>query len=164
MSGTITPLGAVTVGGCLPTSVAAFGAVEGNINAELAAAGNMSIALDLGPPSLELATAIGADFSGAIVASVTEPYFGLQVDANLDLIATLNAQLAALAGIMVALGTAGVYLYKYSGTADSFGTELQATIGGGIPGGGPTDHIDSLVLIASTPAAWAAIQTVMKTT
>lgn len=164
MSGTITPLGAVTVGGCIPTSVTAFAAVEGNINAELAVAGNMTVSLDLGPPSLALATAIGADFSAAMVASVTEPYFGLQVDANLDLIATLNAQLAALAGIMAALGTAGVYLYKYNGTADSFGTTLQSVVGGGIPGGTPTDHIDSLVLIASTPAAWAAIETVMKTT
>jgi hypothetical protein len=164
MSGTVTPLGAVTVGGCIPTSVAAFGAVEGNINAELAVAGSATIALDLGPPSVAFAAAIGADFADAMSASVTEPYFGLQVDANLALIAELNAQLAAIAGIIAALGTAGVFLYKYNGTADSFGTELQAVVGSGIPGGSPTDHIDALVLIASTPAAWAAIQTVMKTT
>lgn len=164
MSGTITPLGAVTVGGCLPTSVAAFASVEGNLEGQLAAAGSMKAALDIGPPSVSLAAQMAATVSGQITASVTAPYFGLQIDANLTLIAALQAQLAALAGILAALGTAGVYLYKYSGTADSFGTELQATVGGGIPGGAPTDHIDSLVLIASTPAAWAAIQTVMKTT
>lgn len=164
MSGIITPLGEVTVGGCLPTSVAAFASVEGNIEGQLAAAGAMQIALNLGPPSVSLAAQMAATVSGQIAASVTAPYFGLQIDANLTLIAALNAQLAALAGILTALGTAGVYLYRYNGTADSFGTELQATIGGGIPGGSPTDHVDALVLLASTPAAWAAIQTVMKTT
>lgn len=164
MSGTVTQLGNVSLSSALPTTAQAYGSVEGNLNAELAAAGNMSVSLDLGAPDLALATAIGADFSAAVVASVTEPYWGLQVDANLDLIAQLNAQLSAIAGIMAALGTAGIYLYTYSGTADTFGSGLQAVVGGGLPGGAPSDHVDALCLVASTPAAWAAIQTVMKTT
>lgn len=164
MSGTINQLGNVSLSSALPTTAEAFASVEGNLNAEIAAAGNMSISLDLGAPDLALATAIGVDFSAAVVASVTEPYWGLQVDANLDLIASLNAQLSALAGILAALGTAGIYLYQYSGTADSLGTSIQSVVGSGLPGGAPTDHVDALCLVASTPAAWAAMQTVLKTT
>ena len=160
MSGTVTELGAVSVGTCLPTTLGAFGAVEGNLNAQLAAAGNLRFALDLGPPSI----AVAAEASAQIAASVTAPYFGLSISANLDAIAAIQAQLAALAGIVASLGTAGIFLYAYSGTADSFGTALQAHVGPGLPGGAPTDHIDALALVASTPAAWAALATVMKTT
>jgi len=163
MSGTITSLGSVTVGSCIPTTVAAFGSVEGNLNAQLVAAGSLSIALDIGPPSIDTAVQIGVTASAQAMASVTGPYFGLAIDANLAAIAAIQAQLAALASIVAALGTAGVFLYQYNGTADSFGTTLQAQIGTGLPGGAGTDHIDALCLIASTPAAWAAMETVMKT-
>jgi hypothetical protein len=164
MSGTLTPLGEVSVGACLPSTVMAFGAVEGNLNAQLAAAGNLKIALNVGPPSVVVAAQIAATASAQAMASVTSPYFGLAIDANLDVIAAIRAQLAAFAGLVAALGTAGVFLYQYSGTADSYGTALQSVVGSGLPGGAPTDHIDSLVLIASTPAAWEAMAKLMKTT
>lgn len=164
MSGVLIPLGAVSVGACVPTALLAFGAVEGNLNAQLAAAGSLRIALDIGPPSVAVAAQIGAEVTAQVAASVTGPYFGLAIDANLAAIAAIQAQLLALAGIVAALGTAGVYLYQYSGTADSFGNALQSTVGPGLPGGHPTDHIDALALIASTPAAWSALQTIFKTT
>jgi hypothetical protein len=164
MSGTITNLGEVTVGQCVPTALAAFGAVEGNLNGQLVAAGSLGLSLNVGPPSLSLATQIGATATLQAVASVTGPYFGIAINSNLAVIAAIQAQLAALAGIFAALGTAGISLYLYQGTADSFGTTLQAEIGGGLPGGGPSDHIDSLAIVARTPAAFAALQTIFKTT
>lgn len=159
MSGTVTQLGEVSVGGCIPTALGAFGAVEGNLNGQLAAAGNLSIALNVGPPS----AAIAGELTAQVAASITGPYFGLQVDAQLDVIAAIQAQLEALAGIFAALGTMGVYLYVYNGTADSFGSAMGSVVGSGLPGGAPSDHIDAITLIASTPAAFAALQTIFKT-
>ena len=164
MSGTLTPLGEVSVGACIPAAAMAFGAVEGNLNAQLVAAGNLKIALNVGSPTVAVAAQIGATVSAQVMASVTGPYFGLAIDANLDAIAAIRAALAAYAALFAALGVAGVFLYQYSGTADSFGNALQSVVGAGLPGGAPTDHIDSLVLIASTPAAWEAIAKLMKVT
>jgi len=163
MSGTLTPLGGVTMGGVLPTTLGAFGAVEAQLNFDLASAGNLQIQLDLGPPELAAAVEMGAEVDAQIVASVTEPYFGLAIDANLGAIAAINAQLAALAGIVAALGAAGIDLYLYQGTADSEGSTLQSALSGGLPGGLPGDHVDSLILIARTPEAFAAMQLLMKT-
>lgn len=163
MSGTVTDLGSTTVGGCIPTTVSAFASVEGNLTSQLVAAGGLSTALDVGPPSVATATQIGATATLQAMASVTGPYFGLAIDANLGTIAAIKAQLAALGGIIAALGQAGVFLYQYNGTADSLGSTLQTVLASGLPGGAGTDHVDALCLIASTPAAWAAMQTVMKT-
>lgn len=153
----------MTVGACVPTTVAAFASVEGNLTAQLVAAGSLSLALNVGPPSIETAAQIGATATLQAAASVTGPYFGLAIDANLLAIAAIEAQLAALAGILVALGKAGVFLYQYNGTTDTLGSSLQTSLASGLPGGAPGDHVDALCLIASTPAAWAAMQTVMKT-
>lgn len=164
MSGTITNLGDCTVGQILPTTVATFGSRLTNLNAQLAAAGNLAIALNVGPPSMPEAVQIGATASAQAIASVTSPYFGLQITTNAALIASLQAQIAALGTVVAALGEAGVQLYLYQGTCDSLGSTLQAEVGGGIPPGLPADHVDALVLVAKTPAAFAAMQLTMKTT
>jgi hypothetical protein len=160
MSGTITELGDVSVGACIPTALGAFGALEGNLNGQLAAAGSLKAALNFGPPTVAVAVEAGAQ----LMAAVTMPYFGVAIDANVSAIAALQAQLAALAGIIAALGSAGVYLYRYDGTADSFGAALGSVVGSGLPGGAGTDDVHALTLIASTPAAWAAIGQIFKTT
>jgi hypothetical protein len=164
MSGTITELGEVSVGACIPTALGAFGALEGNLNGQLAAAGNLKLALNVGPPSIAVAGEIGAEVTAQVMASVTLPYFGIAIDANLEVIASIQAQLSALVGIIASLGAAGVYLYRYDGTADSFGSALGSVVGSGLPGGAGTDDVHALTLIASTPAAWAAIGAIFKTT
>lgn len=163
MSGTVTDLGDVSLGQALPTTLSAMGAVTAQLNADLVAAGSLKVALDLGLPSLAEATAIGAAANAQAIAMVTEPWFGLQVDANPGLIALIQAQLAALGSIIAALGQNGIELALYNGTASSFGPSVDASFGGGVGGGLPGDHIDALMLIAKTPEAYAAIQLVMKT-
>lgn len=163
MSGVLTELGEVSAGACVPSAAGAFGLVEANLNGQLVAKGSLKASLDVGPPSVALATQIGAELSAQVMASVTAPYFGATIQVDVDAIALIQAQLTAFAAIRIALGVAGIYLYQYSGTADSFGTALQSVVGSGLPGGQPSDHVDSIVLIASTPAAWAAIQQIFKT-
>ena len=159
MSGTVTDLGHVSVGAVIPAALGAWGALEGNLNGQLAAAGNLDVSFQLGPPTAEAA----ADVATEVVAAVDMPYFGLAIDANLDAIAAIQAQLAALAGIVASLGTAGVFLYRYDGTADSYGAAMDSAIAT-LPGGAPTDEVHALTLLTRTPEAWAAIQQIFKTT
>jgi len=163
MTGTVTDLGDVTLGAAMPTTVSAIGALTASLNADLAAAGNLKLALDLGLPDLETATAIGATANAQAIAMVTEPWFGLQVEANPGLIAMIQAQISALGGIIAALGQAGIELAVYNGTADSYGPAVTTAFGAGVGGGLPADHIDALMLIAKTPAAYVALQLLLRT-
>lgn len=148
----------------MPQLNASIAARLANLNLQLAQAGSLKLALDIGPPSVALATQIGLTATAQAQFAVTAPYFGLAIDANLAVISALNAQIAAFGSLVAALGTAGVQLYLYQGTCDSLGSTLQAEVGGGIPPGLPADHVDALVLVAKTPAAFSAMQLTMKTT
>jgi hypothetical protein len=163
MSGIVTELGEVSIIGCVPAAAGAFGLAEANLNGQLAISGGMKASLDVGPPSVALAGQIGAELSAQVMASVTAPYFGAAIAVDVNAIALIQAQLRIIVALIASLGTMGVFLYKYSGTADSFGTAMQSVVGPGLPGGFPSDHVDALALIASTPAAWAAMQNLFKT-
>ena len=155
---TIDYVAEATVGGCVPTSLVAFGSVEGNLNGQLAAQGNLKLTLQAGPPSV----AVAASIAGQVQASVTSPTFSVGLSANVAAIAAIEAQLAALAGIFAALGAMGVHIFVYDGDAASFGGEVSAAIGGGLPGGAPTDHINAIILATQTPGTWPAMQVIFK--
>lgn len=146
-------LGSFSVGSILPTTVSAFGSVEGDLQAQLAAAGNLSIALQAGIPTPEVQAQASATFE----ASVGEPYLGVGIDANLDAIAAINAQIAALAGLVAALGTAGVVALVSDTTLGALGGEVTGAVASGIPGAAVGDHVNAITLIATTPAAWVAL-------
>jgi hypothetical protein len=152
-------IGAVTVGGLIPGAAIAYGAVEGNLRGQLAAAGSLKASLTGGPPTVAAAAQIGAN----VAAAVTSPTFGIALSANLDVIAALEAQLAALAGIFAALGTAGIVLLASETTLNAFGGEVTAAVSGGITGAAPADSVHALTLVATTPAAWAALAQLMRT-
>lgn len=156
---TITHLGSYTVGGLMPAAAGAFGSLEGDLNGQLAAQGNLSIALAVGPPSV----AVAAEIAANVAASVTSPTFGIALSANVAAIAAINAQLAALAGLFAALGAAGIELYAYSGTAAGFGAAVAGETSAGLPGGSGGDVVNALVLATRFPAAWAALAQIMVT-
>jgi hypothetical protein len=163
MSGVITPLGEKTVGGLVPTTLSVFGAYAANLNASLAASGNMKAALNVAPPTVAGTAKIAATLNGALQAVVKGPSLGAAIKVNAAAIVSINAQLAAIAGILAAFGEAGVFAYTYDGTCNTFGTDVQAELVGGLPGGSPTDHVNALVLVTSIPAAWLALSKVLLT-
>ena len=152
-------VGAFSVGSILPTTLAAFGAVEGDLRSQLAAAGNLSLSLQVGIPSV----AVQAQALATFEAGVSEPYLGIGIDANISAIAAINAQLTALGGIVAALGTAGVVLLTSDTTLGALGGEITSAVASGIPGATTSDHCNAITLIATTPAAWAAMQALLKT-
>lgn len=152
-------VGSFSVGGLIPGALVAYGAVEGNLNGQLAAQGNLKLSLVAGPPSVAAAAQVAAN----VVLAVTTPTFGIALSANLDAIAIIQAQLAALAGIFAALGTAGIVLLTSDTTLAALGGEITTAVAGGIPGAVPSNSVHAITLIATTPAAWAALAQILKT-
>jgi hypothetical protein len=133
--------------------------VEGDLRSQLAAAGNLALALQVGVPTPEVQAQALATFE----AGISEPYLGMGISANVTAIAAIQAQLSALAGLVAALGTAGVVLLVSDTTLNALGGEITAAVAGGIPGAGPTDSVHALSLVATTPAAFAALGRVFRT-
>jgi hypothetical protein len=130
-----------------------------DLEAQLAAAIALQVRLGITPPTiavqLEIAIALVAALRAAIALGL--PGVDFQIAACATLILRLRAEIAVLAGLNVAFGTAGVQAYVYDGSAASFGPTVASTVGPGLPGGAPSDHVDALVLATSVPAVWAAM-------
>ena len=152
-------IGSFSVGAILPTTLAAFGSVEADLNAQLAISGGLAVSLTATLPSIEVA----AEATMAFAASFAEPDLSANISANFDAIAGVQAQLGLLAGIALALGTAGVVIVASDTLLGLMGGELTAAVSGGIPGAAPSDNVKAISLIATTPAAWAALATLVKT-
>jgi hypothetical protein len=114
-------------------------------------------ALTISPPSLGANIAALAKVAAALAVAVEGPTVTLQVSAIAGLIAQLQAQLAIIAAFQALLGTAGIAAYGYEGPVSELGSRLTGELAGGLPGGFPTDEAQAVVLIATAPAAVAAL-------
>lgn len=175
---TVSYVGSLSIGAAIPGGLAAAVAGQTGINlalpdiqARLAALASFTPT----PPSLaadvQLAQSIVASLQAAISLGVTPP----SIDAQLAIVAALvvdlgaavasiNAQLAIVLGFINICATAGIHAYAYSGNADDLGAGMTTELAAGLPGGGPTDPINALVLATSLGGTWTAMQSVFKTT
>jgi hypothetical protein len=167
MSGAITPLGVVSVGQALPGMVtledlaaAAQALARAQISGRLAGAASVKVALTLPPPpGVKALAALQVAAQVAVTPQFALP--GLQVEGNAALIAGLQAQLGGLTLPDFGLGAAGVAAYKYSGTIDSLSASLGAHTNDGLPGGSGSDVGYAVVLVATAPAAVAALKSLL---
>jgi hypothetical protein len=113
--------------------------------------------------NIQVALAAIASMQAAVALGISPPSLSAQVEIMAAALAELQVSLNVLLGLSNALGVAGVHLYQYSGPADQLGSEFHAALSGGFPDGAPSDHADALLVATSSPAAWAAIATMMKT-
>ncbi len=159
-------IGQVSVGACVPTTAALVAQVAAELNGKLQGLLSVSAALSIQPPALSL------QVQGAITAlaqleamvsaglTVSPPGVTLNITAVAGLIAEINASLAALLAITLALGTAGVYVFKQSGDARLYGTEMQAKVSEVAP---PGNVVQSVTFLATEPAVFAALAKVLLT-
>jgi hypothetical protein len=168
--GNLTDLGTMSVGSANPMlglagaqlNVAATLAI-GEVQAKLT--GLLSLVAALTVPQIPaLAIAGAAQALLSLEATVSAPDPTLQLQAVLAAAAELEAslldlqaQLAFAVTIGEVTAAAGVTMYRYSGTADSFGPEVSAQTSGGIGGGAAGDHVEAFILAASAPAAVVAL-------
>lgn len=164
MSGTATALGVVSASVALPGMAeldalarSAQAAATLELTGKLAGTASVSAALAVPPlPGVTATAAAKLAVQLALNPSVAAP--SLQVAANVQLTAELNAQLEALVMPDLGLGAAGIGAYKYEGSMDSLGPELGGLTNGGLPGGSGADLAYGVLLVATTPAAIEALR------
>lgn len=167
MTGVLTPLGVVSVAVALPGMAellelleAAQNAARFQILGKLAGLASVSAALALPPPPGATALAAGKlAVQLALNPSIAAP--SLQVSANAKVVAELQAELGGLVPPPFDLGAFGVAAYTYEGTIDSLGSTVTAATGEGLPGGTGADVGYAVVLVATAPAAVAALKALL---
>jgi hypothetical protein len=175
---TVSYLGALTLGQCVPLALAAGAQIDAavafslpDIQAKLTGALFVQAQLAISPPSLAASLSATQQMVANLQLMINLPTPPIVPDftAMLAVIAELGAQLAAIsaqvafvASFAAILGTPGVFAYKYEGAVGSMGNQLQAVLGGGLPGGtGPGQPVYSLVFVATDAGAIAAMQTLL---
>lgn len=168
----ITYLGGKSVAEAVPLAPLASAQLAAVIASQAAreSALDAQIAAPFVPPDpTALAAALASAVSGLSAALAALP------DAVVDGKIAAAAQLAALRlaltparALVAQLGAlasaGGVHLYAYEGPASALGSAVGGETSSGLPGGGgPTATARALVLVTESPAAWAALSTVLRT-
>lgn len=173
MSGTLTPLGSLSIGVAMPCLAQMSGGITATLDARLPALSGQvkgMLSLAASPPSIS---------AGANAAAAAQAQLQAQVDAgqpgvsfSLGLItgaaAKLNAQLGGIAAqgslaaeLTAALASAGVQVYAYGGDERQLGAAVISATSAGFPGGGgPSAACNALVLVVQQPETWAAFGTI----
>lgn len=175
---TIAYVGELTLAQSLPGPTTGLAAGVSGINAALPDIAARLAALQAFTPQpvnfaaqLALAQLTLSGVQAGIAAGLVPPDISAQLAAVAALIADLlaavtsiNAQLTIITNLQGVLATAGLHVYVYSGQTDAAGADITAELAGGLPGGGPTDAANALLLITTIGATWTAIQQVFETT
>jgi hypothetical protein len=152
---TVTSLGEMSVGAAIPGAIAALNLALPDAQARLDAL----LAFQPGAVSFQANLALAAQITAATTAAmslgITPPSLDAQIALILELVASLRAQLAAIAAFQ-AMISAGVYAYKYDGNTSTFGSELGAALGGHPPG----EQSTAIVLGATSVASASAMAAV----
>jgi uncharacterized membrane protein (Fun14 family) len=153
MSGQVEVKGELDVGGIFPSMFGLFGEIEGDVNARLAGVLSMSGQLAVQLPSVSAAL----EALAAVEAQLTSGGVSLSFAVQADVIASLSAQAALIAGFLLALGNAKAEVFTYSGDAASFASACGGQVSGGIQGGLPSDQCQALVFVTRYPAFMDAL-------
>lgn len=167
MSGTLTPLGVVSVGAAVPGMAelmqlldAAQNAARLELLGKLTGLASVSAALAVPPlPGVTAAAAAKLAAQLALNPSIAAP--SLQVSANAKIAGEIQAKLGGLALPDLGLGAFGVAAYRYDGTIGALGSSVTAATGDGLPGGTANDAGYAVLLVSTTPAAVAALKKIL---
>ena len=153
-------VGEMSVGAAVPAGVELAAIADATAGAQLTALAGFNVSVDLGGLSADLLLAgqIAAGIQAAITAGLTPP----SVQAQLDIVAALKAELEALLAIVANLvglfATAGVKVYAWDGTASALGAALTSELAG------DGNHSNALILLTEIGATWTAMGSVFKVT
>lgn len=142
----------------------------GSLQAQIAA--NASTAAS--PPNpvalaASLTTAAAAALASipAIVASIPGPLLAANVTLAADvasLLALKDLVTTALSTLSAAASAGGLHVLAVDSTPATVGSELDALVSGGMPGGGlPTARVRGVLLLTEDPATFSALSTVLLT-
>lgn len=164
--------GSVSLATAIPVAATAAATLTTNLappQADVTARLAAQTTLSLAPPTViaDLVTQLTAQL-GALNALITAGVVVLPptASANVEIAAqlqvildALDAGLAFAADLTATLGVGGIHWYTYAaGAANGIGGELAGVLSSGVPaGGGPSEEIDAVVLVANTAGGKAAL-------
>jgi len=166
MSDTLTYLGEDTIAVWLPGVIGPLIAAQADLQARITALLGFSatVGLDLSH-LITLSANILANLQAGLALGLQAPSLTVQINLVASLTLALQLQLQLILDLFGLLANAGVHAYAYDGTAAGFGPEATAAMAAGLPGGGgPTQHINALVLATSIGATWTAMSAVFRVT
>lgn len=147
-------LGSLSTAQIVPVAASSLSAVIADLEAQITALVTATATVDFGGIEglITLAGAIAAALEAAIAAGVTAPTVSFQATAVID----LKAKLEILVRLQNQMLAGGIHALRYSGRADDLGPEIASAVRT-LPGVQPSDRADAIVLVATTPAAIAAL-------
>ena len=155
-------IGEVTLSALLSSQFALLTGLYNEFNARASAMAKATASLSFQPPTVAASLAIVVKLKAAIQACITAGIPTLSanmvasVKARIALIAALSAKVTAA----LSIATDGFDVFTYQGPGSGLGPALSARLAGGWPDGAPANaNASALVLVATTPAASAAIST-----
>ncbi len=167
MSGVLTPLGVMSVSAAIPSlaelealAEAAQASAKVQIAGKLQGLASVQLGLTFPPPpSVQAAAAAKIAAQLALNPSIAAP--SLQIAANAKIIGELNAEFALLVMPELPLGAFGIAAYKYEGQVNTLGSGLGGATQNGLPGGSGNDVCYAITLVATAPAAVAALKSLL---
>ena len=158
---TVTALGEITIAVALPGVSAGLATAMADIQAKVAAMAAFAPVPPSITTSLQITAEMTANLTLAASIGIEPPSLDVQVALMLEALAVFQAQLAILNELYGWL-TASVHLYRYDGPVSALGTELQAELSGGLPGGSGADTAFALLFAATASPAILAMQAIFK--
>lgn len=153
------------VASAIASATATISATLPGLTAQVSGAALAAAGLVLAPPNLATQLVMVAEIAASITLAISlgVPSVSVQLDAVLELIVALEAQIAVLEAqlsILVDLGDAllpSVEAWTYAGPCNKFGSELQGYTGPGFAGGGPNTQSVGFVIGAVDAGAIEAL-------
>ena len=173
---TVVYCGELTIGGALPganaATIAAITGINGAVPDLLARIGSLQAFapsdVNLGA-QLQLANQLVSNVQTSISLGIAPPSIAAQIAGIAALVAAMLAQLSGVQAqldlvldFQGLLAAAGIHAYAFSGTTGALGGELATELASGTPGGSPSDPANAVVLVTTSPAAWAALSQIAK--
>jgi hypothetical protein len=128
----------------------------------------MSPQLTISPPDVGLALDAFAELAEDLAAAISLGAIDLdfQLAAVVELLITLGpivlalkAAITAVTALQAVLSTGGIWAYSYTGTGAAFGPAVSSSLSAGLSDGSPgPSSCSGIILAATSPAAWAALQ------
>jgi len=175
---TVVHVGSLSIGDAVPAAATVSAAGVSGINGALPDLTARLLALASFSPApvnfalqLALAQSTVASIQSAIALGLPAPSIAAQIAevaaqvAALEaVLASVEANLATVVDVQAQLSVAGLHSYVYTGDVGDLGAEFTTELAGGLPGGAPTAAASAVLLITTSPAAWAAMEQVFRVT
>lgn len=153
--------GATSIGSLCPVVLRALFGVYSSMKARLSGLIAMVAKYTATIPTPVIAITDVVSYAAAVTAAIARggPDGAFVIDAVAKTVTLISAAAALIVALRALFAVAGVFVYKYDGLTGQLGASITSSLAGGWPNGAPASaHANAILLGATTPATWTALQ------